>query len=115
MVIAAHRQLHRHRRAVLWALAVLALAAVALTAKAALAQAHTHGHSGMDAVVAACVTVTACVVAVATGAVAVRRVLARPLWTLADLAPLPAPVVAPIALAESRAGPAPALLQVFRL
>jgi hypothetical protein len=115
MVIAAHRQLHRHRRAVLWALALLALAAVALTAKAALAQAHTHGPSGMDAVVAACVTVTACVLAVATGVVAVRRVLGRPRWTLAEHAPMPARVAAPIALAESRAGPAPALLQVFRL
>jgi hypothetical protein len=114
MLLTLNSQLLHHRRKVLSVLAALAVAGVALTANAASMS--THSHEDIGAAVTACMTVGACLLVVGVSAVAVRRLLQRPLWLVA--APLlPALPFAPAPTwFLARAGPAPpSLLQVFRL
>lgn len=116
MLIAAHSQLQRHRRKVLWGAAILAVATASLTARTALASDHAHGgmDGGVEGVAAVCITGAACVAVIGVGAFTVRRLPQRPLWRLsAPLAPTSAFVPLGVGFLV-RAGPTP-LLQVFRL
>lgn len=114
MLISVHSRLRRHRRMVMWALAVLAVVGVALTARAVLMSAH--GHVGVSDALAICMTVGGCVAIAGIAVFALPRVARRPLWrVVAQQAP--ALVFVPSGAGVLvRAGPPPAaLLQVFRL
>jgi hypothetical protein len=112
VLIKLDSELRRHRRKVLWALALFAVLGVAVTAKAALMSGHEHGDMS-DAVVL-CMTVGACVAVAGVAVFAARRLAQRPMWLIASpvAAALASVPVSPGFLV--RAGPPP-LLQVFRL
>lgn len=109
-----NRLMRRYGRVAVLLAGVLAAVAVLATARTAMMSGHEHHRTGHDAVVL-CVTVGACALAVLGTAVAVRRLLQRPLWLLADVHPAAQPFVATPAPYMTRAGPPPPLLQVFRL
>lgn len=111
MLISVHNRLLRHRRKVLWGLAVLAAVSVAPTVKTALMSAH--GHGDLSDAVPICVVVGACVAIVGVVVFSLRRVIERPLWLIP--APLAwAMVFVPVASGYlGRAGPPGS--QVLRL
>jgi len=111
VLISVHSQLRRHRRKVLWALAMLAVVSIGLTARTALMSAH--GHVDMSDAVAICMTVGGCVAIAGVAAFAVRRLAQRPLWRI----PMPLAPASALVWVDTgflvRAGPRQ-VLQVFR-
>ena len=109
MLVSIHRQLRRHRRKVVLALAIVAVAATAVTAHAALMN-PDHGASSAALV---CLAVGGCVVLTVVAAVALRRRPARD-WALVSLMPAPALPSLPADTGVIARGSPPPLLQVFR-
>jgi uncharacterized membrane protein len=107
--------LRRYGRLAVVVAALLGAVAVLAAVRAASDTGHEHRASGHEDAVVLCVAVGGCVLAVAGGAVAIRRVAHKPLWLLA--APLvPTRLFIPaLTLFPARAGPPLALLQVFRI
>lgn len=117
MLTATHHQLQRHRRKLLWGVAVLVVATAGLTAKTVLANAHADGEmaTGVDDVAAICIIGAGCVAVIGLGTFAIRRPTQRPRWRLRALL-VPSSVHTPVTLGFSaRAGPPSSLLQIFRL
>ena len=113
MLTSLNGRLHRHRRAALCALAVLAIAAGAIATGSVLAHCGAGEHP-MSGGAAICVALGGALAITGVAAFRVRHVLQRPTWRMAR--PM-APPLAPVAVASGvlvRAGPPPQL-QVFRL
>jgi hypothetical protein len=112
MLITLNRQLRRHRRRVLTALAVLAVALAALSAHAALMRGALDGHAISDATTS-CLIVGGSLAIAGVAVLAVRRLQQR-LWLVAAPPMLALGFVPAYAGFAVRAAPPP-LLQVFRL